>query len=437
MTRKQNTLRLSVLATVACLFAQTSAYATNGYFSHGYGIVAKGMGGAATAMTQDSFGGANNPASMVWVGNRIDVGADWFQPSRDAQRAGAGIPTLNGVSKSSHTNFVIPEFGYNRILADDMSFGLSVYGNGGLNTSYAQGRTNCGSPSGNNLLCGSGNLGVDMMQLIIAPTLAKKLTADHSVGISLLVGYQRFKADGLQAFDNAPGFPPFTGAPGSVTNKGYDSSTGFGIRLGYLGKINSNIAVGAAYASKMNMKEFSKYKGLFAENGDFDIPANFNIGVVITPDQKTTVAVDFQRISYSGVKSINNASLPMAPLGAANGPGFGWKDVDVLKLGAAYRLTEQLQLRAGYNHGSNPISAQDVTFNIIAPGTVQTHYTMGLTYAVSKGSEISASYMHAPRKDVSGSSLFNNLFPAPPNAGGTETIGMSQNSLGLAWSNRF
>ena len=29
------------------------------------------------------------------------------------------------------------------------------------------------------------------------------------------------------------------------------------------------------------------------------------------------------------------------------------------------------------------------------------------------------------------------LFPAPPNAGGTETIGMSQNSLGLAWGSKF
>jgi hypothetical protein len=38
---------------------------------------------------------------------------------------------------------------------------------------------------------------------------------------------------------------------------------------------------------------------------------------------------------------------------------------------------------------------------------------------------------------VSGPSLFNGLFPAPPNAGGTETIGMSQNALGVAWSLKF
>ena len=44
------------------------AAATNGYFAHGYGLKAKGMGGVATALAQDSFGGANNPASMARKG---------------------------------------------------------------------------------------------------------------------------------------------------------------------------------------------------------------------------------------------------------------------------------------------------------------------------------------------------------------------------------
>ena len=32
------------------------------------------------------------------------------------------------------------------------------------------------------------------MQLIIAPTVAYKLNAQHSIGASLLLGYQRFEA---------------------------------------------------------------------------------------------------------------------------------------------------------------------------------------------------------------------------------------------------
>ena len=38
------------------------------------------------------------------------------------------------------------------------------------------------------------------MQLIIAPTAAFKIAPNHSIGVSPLIGYQRFKAEGLQAF---------------------------------------------------------------------------------------------------------------------------------------------------------------------------------------------------------------------------------------------
>ncbi len=46
------------------------AQATNGYFSHGYGIKAKGMAGATTAFAQDAMIAATNPAGMAFVGDR-------------------------------------------------------------------------------------------------------------------------------------------------------------------------------------------------------------------------------------------------------------------------------------------------------------------------------------------------------------------------------
>ena len=145
----------------ACLAAGLSAapvaWATNGYFPHGYGIKAKGMGGVSTALSQDSLGGATNPAAMVWAGNRVDLGGDVFMPKRDAQRSDAqpaGSP-LNGQVDSDRTAFLIPEFGYNRMLGNELSVGISVYGNGGMNTTYPQGNFNCGQGPAN-MLCGSG-----------------------------------------------------------------------------------------------------------------------------------------------------------------------------------------------------------------------------------------------------------------------------------------
>ncbi len=419
---------------IAAACAAGPALATNGYFPHGYGIKAKGMGGASTAMAQDSMGGATNPASMVWSGSRMDVGADLFSPRRDATRSGSAVPTLNGTVDSDKTLFLIPEFGYNRMINNDLSLGVTVYGNGGMNTTYPQGNFNCGAgPS--NMLCGSGTLGVDLIQLVVAPTIAYKLNEQHSVGASLLLGYQRFKATGLQAFDNAPGFPPFTGAPGSVTNNGSDSSTGIGLRLGYMGRLSEQFTLGAAFTPKMKMGKFDKYRGLFAENGGFDIPSHYSVGVAFTPTPTVTVALDYGRINYSDVRSVGNPSLPVAPLGAANGPGFGWQDISVVKVGVAWRMSDALTLRAGYNRSGNPIRAADVTFNILAPGVMKDHYTAGFTYAISKDDEVSGALTYAKRQSVTGASLFNGFIG--PGAAGNETIRMRQISVGLSWSRKF
>lgn len=422
------------LTPLAALLLASSAFATNGYFPHGYGIRAKGMGGASVAMTEDSMGGANNPAGMVWVGSRLDVGMDLFSPRRDATRGDAGFPTLNGSVDSQSKTFLVPEFGYNRMLGSDMSLGVTVYGNGGMNTNYPQGDFNCGGGPAN-MLCGSGNLGVDLMQLIVAPTISYKLNAQHSVGASLLLGFQQFKAYGLQAFDNAPGFPAFTGAPGSVTNNGYAHSNGVGIRLGYLGRLSDSLTIGAAFAPKMNMSRFQEYKGLFADNGDFDIPSHYAIGLAFTPSPAVTVALDYQRINYSGVGSVGNPSSVQAPLGAPGGPGFGWKDINVVKLGVQWRATNAWTLRAGYNRGDNPVRSEDVTFNILAPGVMKQHYTAGFSWAMSAADELSGSLMLAPRQSVSGSSLFNAVLG--PGAGGNETVRMRQTAIGLAWSHKF
>jgi long-chain fatty acid transport protein len=434
MTTDRLGIRLTTMA--ALLSAAGLAQATNGYFPHGYGVKAKGMGGASTATAEDSLGGATNPAKMVWVGSRLDLGGEIFSPHRDAERTDAlAAPTLNGKIESDKTTFLVPEFGYNRMLGSNLSLGVTVYGNGGMNTTYPQGNFNCGAGPAN-ILCGGGGLGVDLMQLVVAPTVAYKLNERHSVGASLLLGYQQFKAFGLQAFDNAPGFPPFTSAPGSVTNNGYDSSTGVGLRVGYMGKLSDVLTVGAAYSSKINMGKFDKYKGLFAGAGDFDIPSNYSVGVAITPASGWTVAADYQRINYSDVPAVNNPSLPVAPLGAPNGPGFGWQDIDIFKIGVAWAMSPSLTLRVGYDKGKNPIRPEDVTFNILAPGVMKDHYTAGFTWSMDKDNEISGHLMVAPRQTVRGASLFDAVFGAP-GAGGSETIGMRQYSIGVAWGRKF
>jgi long-chain fatty acid transport protein len=420
--RITHALKPAVVA-VGLAFTTSAALATDGYFAEGYGIRARGMGGASMATALDAFGGANNPASMAFVGNRLDLGIYWFSPDRSAERTGSA-PSLNGTSNSGSNDFYVPEIAVNWMLRPDMALGLTIYGNGGMNTDYAGGEINCGfGPA--NLMCGQGSLGVNMSQLIIAPTFAWQFAPQQSIGISPLFAYQQFEAKGLQAFDNP--VQSFSINPGFVTNKDNDTSTGWGFRIGYQGKFDA-FRVGAMYTSKMDMGKFDNYKGLFAEQGGFDIPSHWGIGFAWEPDGKWLVAFDYERINYSDAKSVSNPSTNQAPLGADNGPGFGWQDVNVYRLGVQYRIDPTWAVRAGYNRSDNPITSRDVTFNILAPGVVQNHLTLGFTYTINPTSEVSMAYGHAFDNEVTGPSL---IF------GGTEKIRMSQNFLGIGWNTKF
>jgi len=432
MTFKIHALRAAALLALGA--ALLPAHATNGYFPHGFGIKAKGMGGAGIALAQDAFAGANNPAQAAFAGNRMEVGLELFMPDREMSRSFGGMEITSAVSDKKA--FLVPEFGYNVALSNKLGLGITVFGNGGMNTTYPGGTTDCssllaGASASANALCGMGTLGVDLMQLTIAPTVAYKLSDAHAFGLSPLFVYQQFKASGLQAFQMLPGAST---DPANLTNNGRDSSTGIGIRLGYLGKLSDQVSIGASYSPKISMSRFDDYAGLFADDGKFDIPENYGLGVAFQATPSLQVALDYNRINYSKVPSIGNpAGFNM---GAPDGGGFGWKDVSVVKLGVQWQMNQKTTLRFGVNKGTNPVTSVNVTPNILAPGVMKTHITFGGTYAMSPMSELSWHFMHAPRVAVTGPSLFNGLLPTGSPLV-QETVSMRQNSIGIQWGMKF
>lgn len=392
----------------------TPAFATNGYFSHGYGIKSKGMAGVGIAFGQDSLAAATNPANMVLVGSRWDLGLDYFRPQRESAITGLG--TFDG---NDTENFFIPEFGYNQMISNTMSVGVSVYGNGGMNTDY--GKLNTVNLLPGPAPLGTGNAGVDLMQLFVAPTVAMKLDANHAVGVALKLAYQRFKAYGIQNVCAG-----MSSDPANCSNRGYDNSHGYGISLGWTGQITPTFSLGASYQSRTWMTKFDKYKGLFAEQGDFDIPENYGVGFAWKATPQLTIAGDVLRINYGDVKSIANKATAGGPLGANNGAGFGWENTTTYKLGVSYDWSKDLTLRAGYSTTDVPYAGSETFFNILAPGVVTDHLTLGATWKLSNGGELSAAYMHAFEKTVNGTGL---------SAGISNTL--YEDSFGVAYGMKF
>ena len=194
--------------------------------------------------------------------------------------------------------------GWSHQLNDRSAIGIAVYGNGGMNTDY---------PTATFYDPTLASTGVDLMQLFIAPTYAYKFSDKHSLGITPIIAAQFFSAKGLTMFGltntGGMGFNASTD-DSKLTRNEHDSAYGLGGRIGYLGNLTDKFSVGLAVQSKIYMGELDDYAGLFAEQGDFDIPANWTVGFAVKPTPAVTIAVDVQQIYYSDVDSIANPMLP-------------------------------------------------------------------------------------------------------------------------------
>lgn len=457
-----NRVRLNILtgALVALTFP-ASVWATNGYFAHGISIKEKALAGAGVAFSQDTLSAANNPAGMVWQGARYDVGATLFSPMREYTATGGPTNACAGPTgpctfsigdgdqsiDSENEEFLIPHFGYNWLLDNGNTVGLSVYGNGGMNTEYKGGTAslfNPFPPVGPAFVTadgtyGDGTAGVDLAQLFISTTYSAKINETSSWGISGIIAYQRFEAKGLG------NFAAFSIDPENLTNNDHDTSTGIGVRLGYQAEIKPGIRFGVAYQPEIDMDEFDDYSGLFAEDGDFDIPSNFTIGMAFDVGSNNGVfVIDVQQINYEDVDAVSNPISPLTDgsctanpvtggtgdgcLGGDDGAGFGWEDITIVKIGYQWQI-DDWTWRVGYSDGDQPIPSSEVTFNILAPGVMTKHVTFGFTKQFDADSSLDFSLMYAPTEEVDGTNTFD---PAQE-----IELEMDQYELALSYSRRF
>lgn len=405
---------ITIFLTITGFAAVTSTHATTGYFMHAYGVKAQGVAGTSTAFFQDSLTIATNPAGLSWVNQGIDIGATVFAPDRSSEIVGS--PIANGqYDANGREYFVLPELGINHQINDRVNLGFAIYGNGGMNTKYDQ-----------NPYAGFGNqgvAGVDLTQVFISPSVAWRYAENQSIGIATNFLYQRFEAKGIS------GFAVLSQSPNQLSNRGKDSSTGIGVKVGWAGQfLNDQLTLGAKYSSKIEADKFDQYSGLFAEQGGFDVPESYGIGAALKLTPKLTVAADLERINYSDVASVGNNLTLNQPFGNDQGAGFGWQDINVYRLGLSYQALPKLILRAGYSRNDQPVKSDQTFLNILAPGVVQDHLSLGATWNVDERQAVTVAYTHALEKEVKGNQSIPVAF-----GGGEANLKMSQNILGVAY----
>jgi long-chain fatty acid transport protein len=330
---------------------------------------------------------------------------------------------------------------------------LAFYARGGMNTKWVGGTATYdptfghGAPTTFPGTYGGGTAGVDLMQGFLNLTYARKFGDTFSAGASAIFAIQRFEARGVSTF------APFTRTyvesyfttgtpqmPKDLSGNGHDLSYGYGGSLGLRWRPIDMMSIAAAYTTKMSMSDLGSYSDLFAQGGGFDMPSTWTVGLAFYPSDLVTLMMDVQQIYYSDVDSVSNRmqNLYNCPifnptggdfeycLGGKKGPGFGWEDMTVYKFGASYKASDNWTWRAGYSFTNQPIPTDQMTFNILAPGVMESHWTVGFSQKMKSGNEVNLSFMYAPTSKVTG----------PQNFDPTQTVDfdMKQYELEISYS---
>lgn len=414
------------LTPLCALLAAGSAQATNGMLMEGYGPISTGMGGASQAFDHGTAAMAQNPATLA-LGSaeaRLDLAVGFLGPKVTSSMP--GMPD----APSGGTSYMMPAVGYTA-RSGALTYGVGMFAQGGMGTEYA---------ASTFLAAGSGEpvrseLGIGSVILPIAYQVNSNVNVGATLdymwsGLDLLMAASPAQLGGMMTGGSGVlGGAMAGGALNSATwarvnftddNKfsGAAKATGWSGKIGGTVKAGKDLTLGASYRFKSALDDMKTEASgasmtanpgggaqTFADKGrmtivNFQMPAVLAIGMSWQAQPALQIAVDVKSIGWADV--MKSLKMRYDSSGMGGSVSFelpqNWKDQTVVNMGLAYKANEQMTLRAGLNLADNPIP--DAMVNPLFPATVKNHFTLGLGYRLSAGSEFNAALAYAPSTTV-------------------------------------
>jgi hypothetical protein len=230
-----------------------------------------------------------------------------------------------------------------------------------------------------------------LRRTLITPAYSQRVGEQGSWSVSAVLAYQRFASGDLGALSWNGTIAPPAPVPGAD-----EVSYGRGVRLDYSQGLNEQLGWAFAYQSRVNMDAFNNFRGVFAEPGDFDIPASASAGLTLGTHSPFSLNLGVERVMYSAIRPFTSAALPrrvLAVLGDGTSPVFAWRDLTVYSLGGTWTDgVNQLSLR--YSTREQPSPTSHLLEQLLSDE--QSRYGVELSYAKAVSSsarfELSASY---------------------------------------------
>lgn len=429
----QKILALGVFSLIL-LFGARMAHATNGVLLHGVGAVDSAMGGASTAISQDSLGAlTNNPATLSDLkATRFDFGFGLILPRVSME---SSVGPFSGKTNAEKDSFPVPAFGLaHQPKESSFTFGFGVLGVSGFGLDYPQDSSNpllAPSPAG------LGHIFSNYQLLKIVPSVAYKPGSAVSVGFAL----------NLDLASMALQPTPFA-APDcdTATSCFYPSASnaanayGIGFQLGIQYRLSDQLKFGAAYTSPQRFQKF-EWNGVhdnpklpnfgagYAFSLRVDAPQIAGVGLGWEPQPNLLVAADLRWINYANTKGYNGEGFNTD----GSLKGLGWDNIWVVGIGVQYCPMPNLALRLGYNYSQNPIPSEQTSVNVPVPVLVEHRLSTGVGVSLSPMVQLNLAYYHGFENSVDGPLQT----PAGPVPGSKVKSTVSADSVLVQLSYRF
>lgn len=437
--QKFNSLRAAVLAAASCLLIST-ALATDGYFTQGFGAVNSGLGGAATAGNdQDQIGSIyKNPANALLFADRTAsvVVGDIIPNARVASAVTA--VGLNGSSDS--TIHGVP---YADLMASwkspdsNIAWFAGAVSEAGLSFHAATSTTNPiftlqQGATGNAYNGQFGGFG-DVRSSLYVVRIPLGLAGKGSEGWTW--GFEIAPSVGRNLFTPAAFAPPSLGPnryPVYATVNRQDVQWGFGAQGGLQYEMDKNFSFGVSLSSPTWFHTYSwnVLNGTGTpETVTFkmDRPLTAQAGINYALADSTRVLADVGYIAYGSTAGFDNSGF--RPNGSI--AGLGWQDAVTFEVGIQHNVSKDLVVRAGYNYCSDPIPSDQTFANVGSPLHIAHHLDLGASFTIAPAATLDLSYTHGFSHSQSGS--WYTPMGAAPGTSVTSTISGNEFALGTTF----
>ena len=329
------------------------------------------LAGGGVAAPQDSTWVKLNPASIVGMGNRVDLSLEYLRPQNEIEMGSSGLPNAFESSVDDTGNLFFPHFSMVEQLDDKSAYGIALFVNSGYSSDYSGARSTPGH-------LGDYDRKLEYSSYKLSLVYAHEFNNGWRVGFGPNLSYARVKTDMLTLT---------TGQQTSGNNE-WDDSFGAGFQLA-VHREWDRFAFGMSYTSRVWFSEFDKYEDVTTH--PLDMPNILQTGVAYKLRDDLTWTFDWQYLNWSSVKASGND---------VTDSGFGWSNHNIFKTGLIWAVDEQWTLRGGYSWGEAPIDSEAMFANAFAPIIIEHYLSAGFSYRVNEKWEVAGAYIHGFENSV-------------------------------------